>query len=115
MPLERVARAPELPRHKQKKQFDLAAMAGAYLLALLALGASIAGTAVLGGGALFLLIPVVYVGLGAALCGFFVRRLAWWWEATLERVASAKLAFVWSWPWSAGKFLAYLLIDKILS
>lgn len=123
MRIEQVVKPPELPRRKNRKRTDLALMATAYFVALVVfllivvvLGwrlasmpeASLALATIVGA-------IVIYVVLGGVLCAVFIRRLAWWNDASLDDAVKAKMNFVYTWPWAAGRLLILLLLFHALA
>ncbi len=123
MRIEQVVRPPELPKYKQRKRIDMAAMSAVYFAALailLAVVGMAAWSASSGGADAPVLLAlagvfITYVILGGALCAFFLRRLAWWRDASLEEAVAAKMNFIWTWPWAAGRLLTLLLLFHVLA
>jgi hypothetical protein len=122
MSMAKLARPPELPAHRRRKQADLIAMSFAYMLTALVFGgacalgfAAVSQTAAppVATSALIAALIVLYLSAGAALCGFFVRKLSGWVDADLAHTVRRELLFVWIWPIAAAHLLLLLVVNRL--
>lgn len=122
--LEDIVMPPAPPHLQRQRQSIIRFLAGATAVAgmgflLITMGVGIFARMVLERGQPLLvifwlvLLVMIYVCVGTALCAAFMSRLRLWGGAPLSKVVAGKLNFVRGWPWAAPRLLRHLIIDRL--